>query len=142
MCIARVIHVNDVLSKCNVLVVFLCLFLSHHEHILSLLFLLVVVENLSELHQQKLRSISAAFNSTNFAGNTSQSHRRHRRNIMEKLSRWSHGNWCGAYTGGYENHCGKVNRVCKAPYNTVHDACKRCNPVIDEVDAYCMEHDR
>jgi len=101
-----------------------------------------VVENLSELHQQKLRSISAAFNSTDLASNTSQSHSRHRRNIMEKLSRWSHGNWCGAYTGGYENHCGKVNRDCKAPYNKVHDACKRCNPVTDEIDAYCMEHDR
>ena len=69
-------------------------------------------------------------------------HNRKRRDIMEKLTRWSHGNWCGAYTGGYENHCRRAQGVCKAPYDKVHDECKRCNPVVDPVDAHCMEHDR
>ena len=97
------------------------------------------MENLSELQRKKLRSISALKNVTLDVANN---HTRRRRSVTDGLSKWSHGNWCGAYTGGYENHCKTVKDVCKAPYKTVHDKCKQCNPVVDEVDAYCMEHDR
>ena len=67
--------------------------------------------------------------------------RRKRRSILDKLSKWSHGNWCGAYTGGYENHCKKTGH-CRPPYDKVHASCKECNPVKDGLDAACMEHDR
>ena len=109
---------------------------------LKALLLAVVVDNLSELQQEKLKAISASLSITNITLGNALNHTRRRRNIVSNLSKWSHGNWCGAYTGGYENHCRKIKGVCKAPYETVDDKCKECNPVIDQVDAYCMEHDR
>ena len=101
-----------------------------------------MLENVKELHQRKLEAAFASFNVSNITIGNNSVHSRNRRGIMDKLSKWSHGNWCGAYTGGYENHCRTGKGVCKAPYETIREACKQCNPVVDAVDAQCMEHDR
>eukprot|EP00112_Aurelia_sp_Birch-Aquarium-sp1_P023305 Seg689.2 transcript_id=Seg689.2/GoldUCD/mRNA.D3Y31 product="hypothetical protein" protein_id=Seg689.2/GoldUCD/D3Y31 len=102
-----------------------------------------ILENLSELPREEIERISNSLNlSSTTAPSQQTNHIRQRRGILDSLTKWSHGNWCGAYTGGYENHCKKQKGVCRAPYTKVHDQCKQCCPVVDEIDGHCMEHDR
>eukprot|EP00794_Sanderia_malayensis_P005222 gene5222-5878_t len=101
-----------------------------------------IIDDLTELQRAEIKNLSQFINNSAdlpINNNNANNHVRQRRNILDRLARWSHGNWCGAYTGGYENHC---KPHCKAPFDKVHDNCKQCNPTIDELDKHCMEHDR
>ena len=101
--------------------------------------MLAVLDNINEDQAVQVQEFIRHLNATNA---TTAHLGRMRRSIMDKFTRWSHGNWCGAYTGGFENHCKHARGVCKAPYDKVSEACKNCNPAIDGIDEHCMEHDR